>query len=256
MAFKDTVIKVYTETSDFIVKKSPEILTGFGITGLFITTILAVKNTPEALRRIGKRKRELNVTKLSKAETFKVTWKCYIPSAITAAISTGCILGSHHISNKRNAALAAAYALSETAFKDYREAVEKTITKKEAEKVKDKIAQDKIEQNPLDNTDVILTGKGNTLFLDLTCGRYFRSDINFVKQAVNEANAELLQQQFISKNEFYAELCLDPTTDGYELGWDATNGLIKVDYSSQIAANGEPCITINYLSSALTKYRH
>lgn len=256
MAFKDTVIKVYTETSDFVVKKSPEILTGFGITGLFITTILAVKNTPEALRRIGKRKRELKVTKLSKAETFKVTWKCYIPSAITAAISTGCILGSHHISNKRNAALAAAYALSETAFKDYREAVEKTITKKEAEKVKDKIAQDKIEQNPLDDQGVIVTGKGNSLCCDITCGRYFRSDINSIKQAVNNLNERLLNEQFISKNEFFEELGLDPVTDGYELGWDATDGLIRIDYSSQIAANGEPCLTINYLSSSLRKYRH
>lgn len=256
MPFKDSLVKVCNDATKYVVKRSPEILTGFGIMGLLSTTVLAVKSTPEALRRIGKRKRELQVTELSKAETIKAAWKCYIPSAITAAVSTGCIIGGSHINYRRNMALAAAYTLSETAFKDYKEKVEETLTKKDAERVKDAVAKGKIDNNPIDEENIIITKQGNHLCYDITSGRYFRSDINKIKQTINELNERLLSEQFISQNELFSELGLDLVGGGYELGWDATDGLIEVEYSSQIASNGEPCLTINYMISPLRKYRH
>lgn len=256
MPFKQTIVKIANDMSKVIVKRSPEILTGFGITGMIASTVSAVKMTPEAMKRIGKRKRELNVSKLSVKETVKVTWKCYIPSIALTTISTGCLVGASAINYKRNMALASAFALTETAFKDYKSAVEESLSEREAVKINDKVAKKKLEEQPINEEDVVITGKGNHLCCDITCGRYFRSDINTVKQAINNLNERLLNEQFISKNEFFQELGLKPVTDGYELGWDATDGLIHVVYSSQIAASGEPCLTINYLSSSLRKYRH
>lgn len=256
MAFKNTVVKVCNEASKYVTKRSPEILTGLGITGLLSSTVLAVRSTPEAMRRIGKRKRELQVAELSKTETVKAAWKCYIPAAVTAMISTGCIVGGSTINYKRNMALTAAYALSETAFKDYKEKVEETLAKKDVEKIKDAVAQGNIEKNPLNEDEVIITKNGNHLCYDITSGRYFRSDINKIKQVINELNERLHQEQFISQNELFTELGLEPVGGGYELGWDATDGIIRVDYSSQIAANGEPCLTINYRISPLHNYRH
>lgn len=256
MAFKENVTKMATEFGNIVIERSPEILTGLGIAGMFTAIGFGIKATPEALKRIGKRKRELRVTELPKREVIKTVWKCYIPTAATAIISTGCIIGASSINYKRNMALAAAYTLSETAFKDYKTKVEETISKRDVERVNDAIAKDKIEKNPVDPMVVEATGHGGTLCCDITCDRYFRSDINFIKNAVNELNARLLDEQFISKNEFFAELGLKPTSDGYELGWDATDGLLRIEYSSQIASNGEPCLTINYPSSSLRRYRH
>lgn len=256
MAFKKTVVKVCNEAAKYVVKRSPEILTVLGVTGFLSTTILAVKSTPEALRRIGKRKRELCVTQLSKKETVKAAWKCYIPATVTAVISTGCIIGGSTINYKRNMALTAAYAISETAFKDYKEKVEETLTKKDVERVKDAVAKTNLEKNPINDDEVIITKQGNNLCYDITSGRYFRSDINKIKQTINELNERLLNEQFISQNDLFYELGLDLVGGGYELGWDATDGLIRVEYSSQIASNGEPCLTINYMVSPLRKYRH
>ena len=39
-------------TKGFIMKHSPEILIGAGIVGMFTTTVIAVKNTPKAIKRI------------------------------------------------------------------------------------------------------------------------------------------------------------------------------------------------------------
>lgn len=39
-------------------KRTPEILTGIGISGMVTTTVLAVKATPEALRRIEAKKKK------------------------------------------------------------------------------------------------------------------------------------------------------------------------------------------------------
>lgn len=256
MAFKQTVVQIANDVSKVLVKRSPELLTGLGIAGMITSTILAVKMTPEAMRRIGKKKRELNVSKLSVKETVKTTWKCYVPTVATTIVSTGCLVGASTINYKRNMALASAYALTETAFKDYKTAVEDSLTERESVKINDKIAQKKLKESSLSESDVIITKNGNSLCYDITSGRYFRSDINNIKQIINELNERLFNEQFISQNEFFLELGLDPVGGGYELGWDATDGLIRITYSSQIAANGEPCLTINYTVSPLSKYRH
>lgn len=256
MSFKETMVKVMSAASQTVVKRSPEILTGLGITGMIGATVLAVKMTPEALKQIGKRKRELNVTKLSVKETIKVAGPCYIPVIATTAVSTACLVGASTINYKRNMALASAYALTETAFKDYKSAVEEQLTERETVKINDKIAEKKLEEHKVDDKEVIVTKNGNSLCYDITSGRYFRSDINKIKQTVNELNERLLNEQFISQNEFFIELGLEPVGSGYELGWDASSGLIRVSYSSQIASSGEPCLTINYTISPLTKYRH
>lgn len=257
MAFKDTILHLADAAGKAIVKHSPEILTGLGVTGMITATVLAVKMTPEAMRRIGKKKRELAKEKLTKRETVQAAWKCYIPTAVTTVVSVGCLVGASTINHKRNVALASAYALTETAFKDYKAAVEDTVTKGESVKINDNLAKKKLEENSVPKEDgVVITKHGNSLCYDIASGRYFRSDINKIKQIVNELNERLMNEQFISKNEFFTELGLEPTTDGYELGWDATTGIIRVEYSSQIADNGEPCLTINYMSTPLRPYRH
>ena len=104
-------------------RHTPEILVGFGIAGMLTTTVLAVKATPKALRLIEEKKKEEGVDKLTPVETVKVAWKCYIPAAAVATVSTGCLIGASSISGRRNAVLATAYKLAETAHKEYKEKV-------------------------------------------------------------------------------------------------------------------------------------
>lgn len=234
-----------------ISKHSPEILAGVGIAGMITTTVLAVKATPKALALIEEEK--LNRydeygedIPLTKMEVVKVAWKPYVPALITGVTSTACMIGSLSVTSRRTAALATAYKLSETALTEYKEKVVETIGEKKEKVIREKIAKDKIEKNPVSKSEVIITEKGNTLCYDAVSGRYFRSDLERIRKAVNDANERMLSEMYISLNEFYGELGLKYTSLGDELGWNMNTGLIDLDFSSQIAEDGTPCIVIDY----------
>lgn len=225
---------------------SAEILLGLGIASGISATVWAVKETPKALKLIEEKKREERRDELTPIEYVQTTWKCYIPAAMSGAFSIACLIGSHSVHARRNAALAAAYKLSETALSEYREQVIETIGEKKEKVVREKVDKARIEKNPVSKSDVIITEKGNTLCYDSLSGRYFRSDIDRIKKAAIEVNRQLVLNMYASLNDFYDELNLEHTQIGYELGWKLDDGTLEIDFSSQIADDGTPCIVVNY----------
>ena len=228
-----------------LIKRSPEILIGLGITGMISTTVMAVKVTPKALQIIEDRESS-EVRELSKKEKLQTVWKCYIPAAVTGVISVSCIVGASRVNAKRNAALATAYTLSETAFSDYKEQVIETIGEKKESEVMDKVAKKKIEDDPITNREVFVTDKGNCLCYDSISGRYFYSDIDTIKKVENELNKRMMTEMYLSLNEFYYAIGLRPTSIGNELGWNISDGLLDIHYSSQLADDGRPCLILDY----------
>lgn len=226
-------------------KHSPEILMAMGITAGISTVVLAVGVTPKAIRLIADEEANKG-EELTKAEVIKTTWKCYIPVAATGIFSVACLIGSNSVNAKRNAALATAYQLSATALSDYKEKVIETIGEKKEKTVQDKVAQKKVEENPVSKSEVIITNTGRTLCFDAATGRYFESDIEKINRAVNEINREMTYNMYASLNEFYSELGIPHIELGDELGWNMDEGLLNVQFSSQIADDGRPCIVMNY----------
>lgn len=243
---KEMVVNAFKAVQSSVTKHSPEILTGIGIAGMITTTVLAVKATPKALELINSKKEEEQTDKLTPVEVIKTTWQCYIPAAVLGVVSAGCLIGSSSVSVRRNAALATAYKLSETAFNEYREQVIETIGEKKEQVVKEKIDKRRMENNPVTKSEVIMTGNGETLCYDSTSGRYFKSSIEKIKKAVNEINRQMLLDMYVSLNELYDELDLDHTSVGEYLGWNIDDKLIDLDFTSQIATDGTPCIVMNF----------
>lgn len=237
----------FKSTRTFLGKHSPEILTGIGVTGMITTTILAVKSTPKALILIEEKKKELGTDELTAIEVVKTAWKPYIPALALGIASASCIIGASAVNAKRNAALATAYAISERTLVRYRDKIIDTIGEKKEKEVREKIAQDEVDKNKVSNNGVIVTSKGNTLCRDAISGRYFRSDIDKIKKIVNELNRQMIYQNYISLNDFYYELGLDPVKNGSALGWNLDSGLIELDFSTCLAENDEPCVVIDYL---------
>lgn len=235
-----------SDVKSAMVKNAPGILVGVGIVGMAGTTILAVKATPKAMMLIETKKRELEVESLTPVETVKTTWKCYIPAAVTGVMSTACLIGASSVSARRNAALATAYNLTKVALNDYKDAVVETIGEKKEQVVRDTAAKKKIERDPVQNTEVVVTERGTTLCYDAVFGRYFRSDIDTIKRAVNELNRSIVSSMYASLNEFYDEIGLPPIDIGDKLGWNIDDGQIEVDFSSQLAADGTPCLVIQF----------
>lgn len=244
-------------------RRSPEILTGLGIAGMLSTTILAVKATPKALMLIEEEKRRRNyenakeardlgydecehIDKLPPVDVIKTAWKCYIPAAVTGTVSVACLIGASSVNARRNAALATAYTISESALREYKDKVVETVGEKKEKAVRDAIAKDKIERDPVEKKEVIITDRGDTLCYDAHAGRYFKSDIDKLKKVENEINKKLLDEGYISLNDFYYAIGLEGTDIGRDLGWRVEQGLIELDFSSQLTQDGTPCLVIDY----------
>ncbi len=235
-------------TKQFMCKHSPEILTGIGLAGMITSTVLAVKATPKALILIDNYKKKNNIDSLTFVETTKIAWKPYIPAGLTCLVSSMCIIGAAKVNSKRNAALTAAYAISERTLLRYRDKVIETIGENKEKKIMDKLSQEDVDNNPLSKTQVIITPKGNTLCRDAYSGRYFRSDIDQIRKMVNEMNRSMTYQNYISLGEYYDKIGLDHIQNDDRIGWNLDQGLIDLDISACLAENDEPCIVINFVN--------
>lgn len=246
-----------------IKKKSPEIATGIGIGLGGCTVFLAVKATPKALVLIEEKKREINhdlleeakangldkcnrVEKLKPIDTIKTTWKCYIPAVVTGTASVACLIGASATNARRNAALAAAYTISESAFRDYKNKVVEVVGEKKEKEVRNVIAKDKMEKDPVENKEIIITEKGETRCYDSLSGRYFKSDIDLLNKAINELNRRMIDQSYASLNDFYYEIGLPENKIGNRLGWRVDQGLIELNFSAQLSTDGMPCLVIDF----------
>lgn len=269
---KTKLPQLVASTRNAVSKHSPGILMGFGIGGMIATTVLAVTATPKAMACIEEEKRAQNralireaeelghdtctqIGKLRPLDVVRVTWKCYIPAAITGVLSTSCLLLSGSVHARRNAALATAYKLSETALREYREQVIDTIGEKKEQVVREKVNQKKLDDTPVTKSEIYYTGKGTTLFLEPLSTRYFESDIDRVRKAENVLNKQMLHDicGSVSVNEFYDELGIERTDLGDRWGWN-TDNLIDLDITPGVTDDMRPCLVIGHNTPPVYDY--
>ena len=230
-----------------LTKYSPGILTGIGIAGMIGATFMAVKATPKALYLIETKKEESEVEELTTVETIKTCWKCYIPATLTTVLSAACLIGASTVSAKRNAALATAYSISEAALREYQEKVVEVIGEKKEKAVRDAVAKDQIERDPVTKSEVvIIDSNSNTLCYEPLSGRYFKSTIDKIKKAEIKLDRQMIQEMYVSLNDFYWEIGLDETDLGDKMGWNLSKGYMDLSFSSQLADDGTPCAVIVY----------
>lgn len=243
---KQTVVKVLKDIPKILKKHSPELLTGIGIAGMICTTISAVKATPKAVRLVDEK--EIKEGKrLTNSEIVKVTWKCYVPAAVTGICSVGCLIGASSVNAKRNAALATAYTISETALKEYKEKAVEVVGEKKEQAIRDAVAKEKLEQANIKNREFIITGKGETPCFDPLTNACFKSDIETIRKAENVLNKRLRNEMTITVNEFLLEIGLEPCDDsiGEHMGWDVDKGDIEFDFSSHLV-DGIPYLVVGH----------
>ena len=215
---------------------------------------MAVKATPKALILLEEKKEELDTDKLEAKDIIKTAWPCYIPAAVVGSISVFCLIGASSTNLRRNAALATAYTLSESTLKEYQEKVVETIGEKKEQSIRDSVSKDKMVKNPV--REVILTENGgNTICYDVLSGRYFKSDRDKITRVMNELNRQMRDEMYVTLNDFYYELGLDGTKMGDMLGWNIDKGYIDLAFSSQLDANGTPCLVIDYQVAPVYDYQ-
>ena len=136
-----TMNNIFKTIKPFMTKHQPEILMSMGIGGMIFSTIWGIKATNRAKDIItNAQDKEYNKAYhvvstdpyiLTNKDKIKLTWKLYIPVVVSMAVSIPCIVAGNRVSNKRNAALAAAYTLSETVLQEYQEKTREIVGEKE-----------------------------------------------------------------------------------------------------------------------------
>lgn len=235
----------------FTKRNSPTILSAIAAAGVVTTAILAVKATPKALRKL--EAAEPSEVVLNR-QRVALVWTDYLPAGIAGAATIACIIGANRAGMRQTAAMAAAYTLVNSTFNEYKDHVLAEIGEAKELKVREKIMEDRIQNSPPNEKTVLVTGRGDQLCFDSVSGQYFRSDVELIRRAENEANAQMLTgDMWLSLNEWYDFIGVEHAAIGDELGWNIENR-IELSFSSHLAPDGTPCLAIAYKKLPFSGY--
>jgi hypothetical protein len=261
MGFKSMTNKVTSKVGKQVLtvqKHSPVLLFGVGIIGVTTTAVLACRATLKMTEVLDKGEKKIEEAgnesfvidnSTSKEEIREIVEKSkfnaklivaidiaklYAPAVIVGVLSVGALTGSHVILKRRNAGLAAAYAIVDKSFKEYRgRVVADQGAEKDLEYRFGVNEREIVEEGP--NGPETRTIKGldqNEIKKNahLTYSRVFDeynnnwSDIPvqnpaFVQQIQNWANDLLRVKGWVTLNDVYDMLGFEKTVAGQMVGW-------------------------------------
>ena len=254
-------------------KHSPEILIVTGIVGIVTSAVMACKATTkindileDTKSQVDKVHMVLEDESISKetyseedskkdlaiiyAKTGLNFVKLYGPSILLGAVSIASIVTSNNILRKRNIALAAAYTVVDTGFKEYRgrvierfgEELDKELKYNiKAENVKetfiDEDGSEKTVDKTVEMTDPHACYSNYARFYDDGCKGWTKDpelNLVFLKQMQQYANDRLRARGHLFLNEVYDMLGIPHSSAGQIVGWiydeDNPNGDNYVDF--------------------------
>lgn len=233
-------------------KNSPEILIYAGAVGVVASGILACRSTLKLAAILDKKKLTVDqIHEMRDAQTEDYTpddakkdlaivytstaldiAKIYAPSVILGGISLACMIQSHNILNKRNAALAAAFTTATESFARYRKAVVDKYGERVDYELKHGIRSEKIEVEETDENgktkkkkvtvDVMDEPSEYAKYFDESCTGWSKDpeyNLMFLKSQQQFANDKLRVKGFLFLNEVYVALGIPETKAGQIVGW-------------------------------------
>lgn len=240
----------------FIIQNASSILTGIGVAGVITTTGLAIKATPKALSNV----LDYEATQEYKPSTFvekvKVSWRYYVPTVVSGGVTIGSIIYAKRLDAKKIAAFASIAAASSKTIKLLESKIVEEYSESKLKKVKEKMNADRINDNPPSKRNTVTNKKrpqqdGDTLFYDVRSGRYFYSDIEYLRKKLNDvADLIRLQNEDICMNDIYYEIGLPGTEDGNILGVPSSSKTLTYSLTAHLSKDkndeyeGIPCIAL------------
>ena len=236
-------------------RNASKILGGLAITGGITSVYFAVTATPKAMILLDEKKKELGVEKLDAKTIIKTAGPVYIPTAVSMGLSDAWPIGAIHVDERRNAALAAACTLSESALKTYQDKVVETIGKEKEQEIREAVSLEKMAKCPEPEHIPVAKGlKKDDISYDqrVKCweslsGNYIWTSKNALERALNGANKQLLSDFRVTENDLFDYLGMEHNRNGDLLGWDTETTLeIETFYASKLDEDGMPCLVLDY----------
>ena len=234
----------------YVINNSPTILTAIGVTGTLTTAYLTGKGTFKAADiladdQVSREMLEIPAPERTLQDKVKLVWMCYIPPAISVVTTVGCIVAANSISGSRLTALAAAYAISDRNFSEYKDKVKEVVGVKKSEDIRAGVAQDVVTANPPTAQNVHRGHGGDTLCLDKWTGRYFTSDMQTIRATENDLAKGLYRgNDVITLGDFYEALGLPVPDCADAVGWNSDSA-IDLNFDSVIS-EGKPVLVMNF----------
>lgn len=224
-----------------ITANSPVLLVGAAITGVVATGVLAAKGGWKARGIIDDYTIETG-EKPDLQKHVQLTWLCYAAPVLTGASTILSVVGVHSIHSKRNAALAGLYAVANNRLDSYTEKAEEMLGPKKTQELTNKVAQESVNNHPVVDHEVIMTGTGTELCYDEWSGRYFMGSMMVIERAINEVNRQLIEDGDVSLNDFYDHIGLTPVEGATDHGWSGEK--IVGRFGATVAPDGRPAISV------------
>ena len=195
----------------FLRKHSPLIMTVVASGGVIFTTILAVKATPKAIKKIEEAEKNKG-EKLTICEKIKYGWEPFLYCGISGLSTIACIASIQYLNYKKQASIISAYTLLENAYNQYRHNIIDLYSKDA-----DFIARQEIVKAKYDPE--YETFGEEVLFFDYQGMRFFKSTMDNVVVAENRLLESLKTRGYACLNEYYDYLGIPFVDYGYQLGW-------------------------------------
>ena len=253
---KQKLINVCNGVKGKVEKHSPEILMGVGVIGVVTTTVMACKATmklndildecketrdkiveveanPEYQEKYTQEdaKKDLAINYI---QTGVKVAKLYAPSVALGTLSITCLLASHNVMQKRNAALSAAYLTVDKSFKEYKQRVIDRVGEEVEKEIRYGIKAEEV-LTTIENEDGTETTVTETIktmdpnlysdyarFFDES-SPYWQKDpeynLMFLKAQQQYANDLLRAKGRLFLNDVYDMLGIDKTKAGQIVGW-------------------------------------
>jgi Family of unknown function (DUF6353) len=249
----------------FLSQNATILLTGVGCVGTVATAVLAGRGAFQAAHLIEEqvadnlvqiRNSDVQMDNpdpdLTTREKVELVWPKFVPAVAMGTLTVASIVLSHRMSAQRAAALAAAYGLSESRHKEYKEKIAAKLGKGKEETAREEIVQDHVSANTESNSVTILTD-GDVLCYDMLTDRYFTSSAEKIMRAENKITADIYHHEYASLSSFYDDVGLKATSFTDEMGWNSNNP-IEVHLTSAMTKDKRPCLAIEFTNHPSPTY--
>ena len=256
---------------DGMSKHSPEILTGLGIAGFCATVMMVAKASPSAdrIHKDAEDKRldvayEIDEDLIDPDDGKKTIRDSYIhearqlaplyaPAATVGVMSVACFLFANKIQADRQAAVMAAYSLSEKTLSTYQRKVIERLGEDAHREILDEATREIVRDDAPDGDEHLKlpVPEGMVRCYDNVTGRYFFSNKEKIIEAESTINKRLLNETRINLQEFYYELGLEERFMlGDSMGWDVSSPyypqMMDIWFTPMLDDEKNPVLAINY----------
>lgn len=254
MELIEKATKVFHKSVFELRKHSPEILMVAGIAGTVVTTVIACKQTLKVTKIMDEHKETTDAVHkcleekrsdytqedankdltIAYTQTGVKLAKLYAPAIGLGVLSIGAIVSGHKILKKRNVALAAAYAIVDRSFKNYRSNVVDRFGAKVDDELRHNIKATTQKTKGEDGKTVkeevqLIDGDLSKLecsdyarFFDASCSGHTKDpeyNLMYLRQQQAYCNEVLKSRGYMFLNEVYDVLDIPRTKAGQSVGW-------------------------------------